>query len=307
MSEEWRFRLQERYENAKLLVARMAGRQRGRVTTAQLQAIGVGRAVIVRWARDGYLHRRLRGVYAVGLCAPSTEADLAAALLYAGPGAMLSHATAAWWWGLIDQRPRTIHLSTPRRCKSLKGIRVHGRRTIERVWHRGLPVTPVPQTCLDYATVGSLRSLRRALAEAEYQQLLELADVEAVLRRGRAGSARLRQALASHQPRLAHTRSPLEEDFLELCERYALPLPEFNVRMHGFTVDALWREPHLVVEVDGERAHGTPMRVEHDRARDLTLRRAGYTVLRYSRRQVSEQPALVAADVRHALTERNAA
>ena len=40
-----------------------------------------------------------------GTARPSVEADLTAAVLYAGPGAMLSHSTALWWRGLIDRQP----------------------------------------------------------------------------------------------------------------------------------------------------------------------------------------------------------
>jgi hypothetical protein len=58
-----------------------------------------------KWIKRGYLNPKLPGVYAVGHGAPGIEGDLAAALLYAGPGAMLSHGTAAWWFGPIDTRP----------------------------------------------------------------------------------------------------------------------------------------------------------------------------------------------------------
>ena len=269
---------------------------------AQLLAVGLDEKTVWRWAQAGYLHWVLPRVYAVGHQAPSAEADLAAALLYAGPGAMLSHATAAWWWGLIDEQPKTISVSTPRRCKSLKGVEVHGRRSVERVWHKGLSVTLVAQTLLDYATVCTLRRLRRAIAEADYQRLATPAELEAVLATGRAGSAKLRQAIAIHQPRLARTLSLLEELFLELCERHELPVPSVNVTVEGFLVDAFWQQHRLVVEVDGHRAHATPARMKRDRERDLALRRAGYTVQRYSWWQVTDQAELVAADVRAALT-----
>src|SRR5947209_16314046 len=114
--------------SAKVRVGGLARRQRGRIAWYQLIAVGVDRRTIHRWVKHGYLHPKLPGVYAVGHDAPSVEGDLAEALLYAGPGAMLSHGTAAWWWGLIDNAPSTIHLSTPRRCRSPRRIKVHPRR-----------------------------------------------------------------------------------------------------------------------------------------------------------------------------------
>ena len=304
MSERWRFTRRIRQGSAKVRVAGLADRQWGRVSWAQLVAERVDEKTVGRWSEEGYLHRVLPRVYAVGHRAPSVEADLAAALLYAGPGAMLTHATGTWWWGLIDEQPRTIEISTPRRCRSLNGIRIHGRRAVRRTWHNGLPVTPPAQTLLDYAATCTLSRLRRAVAEADYRRLATLGDLEAVLRRGRPGSAKLRRALEAHQPRLAHTRSPLEVHFFELCERLQLPLPLVNVLVEGFLVDAFWPAKRLVVEVDGGQAHGTRARVERDRARDLALRTAGYHVIRYSWRQVTAQPELVAADVRAALESR---
>jgi hypothetical protein len=290
-----------RHQNAKDCIALIAQRQWGRLSWAQLRAVGLDKKTVWRWERDGYLHGVLPCVYAVGHCAPSVEADLAAALLYAGPGAVLTHATGAWWWELIDEQPRTLELSTPRRCMSLTGIHVHERRALERTWHKGLPVTQPAQTLLDYAATCPFRRLRRAIAEADYRHLATPRDLQAVLAPGRAGSTKLRQALGFHQPRLAHTRSALEVVFFELCERHELPLPLVNVRLEGFLVDAFWPAKRLVVEVDGGQAHGTPARVARDRANELALRGAGYRVIRYSWWQVTEQPELVATDLRSAL------
>lgn len=284
-------------QNAKDRVGRLARRQSGRIAWRQLTKLGVDRGVISKWVKQGYLYPKLPGVYAVGHDAPSIEGDLAAAILYAGPGAMLSHATAAWWYGLIDHAPASIHVSTPRRCKSQRGVVVHERRNCERTWHRGLPITTLSQTLLDYAADASLNRVRVALANAEYQQKLDLPAIEALLGPGRPGAAKLRTALKRHQPRLAHTRSGPERAFLELCESHNVPPPEVNVRIAGWTVDFYWREQGVVVEVDGHGNHHTPAQRDRDRRKDLALRRAGLAVNRYSREQVEETGPTVAADV----------
>jgi hypothetical protein len=63
------------------------------------------------------------------------------------------------------------------------------------------------------------------LAEAEYRRLVRVEDVERMLGRGRPGSAVLRAALERHQPRLARTKSDMEDVFLLLCEKRSIPIP----------------------------------------------------------------------------------
>jgi hypothetical protein len=185
---------------------------------------------------------------------------------------------------------------------SVPQIAVHRPRRAETTSHRGLPVTTVARTLLDLAAMLPFHTLRRAVAEAEYRRLLDLEELESVLGRGRPGSARLRRALERHLPELARTLSQLEVRFLELCERFDLPIPEVNVQVEGFKVDALWRDRHLIVELDSRDAHGTGAAVERDRGRDLALRAAGYLVLRYTWLQVTTKPELVSADLRKALS-----
>jgi very-short-patch-repair endonuclease len=282
-------------------VAAIAARQWGRVHWRQLREAGITESKIRRWVVDGYLQRVLPRVYAVGHAAPGTEADLVAALLYAGPGAMLSHATAAWWWGLIELPPAHIHVSTPRRCPSPANLRVHGRRQLERTWNRRLPVTSVAQTLVDFAGQASPRRVKRALAEADFRRLLDFAAVEAALGNGRAGSDKLRAALGAYRPDLAHTRSELEQRFVELCERGAIRRPQLNAIVCGLMVDALWPDQKVIVELDGRAGHGTEAQLQRDHERDLTLRAAGYTVLRYTWRQITREGELVLADLRRAL------
>jgi len=264
----------------------------------------VSRATIDRWIRQGYLHRVYPGVYAVGHRALAVEGRLAAALLYAGPGAALSHATGAWWREIWGSEPRRLHVTTPRRRASIGDLVLHARGKVQREWHKQLPVVPVERILLDLAVSLSLDELRWVLAEAEFRGLLNEDALEAILRRGRRGAAALRRAVTMHFPELAKTRSHLERLFLVLCERFEIEIPEVNVWAEGFRVDALWRNHMVVVELDGGPGHATPARMEKDRGRDLALRAAGYLVLRYTWRQVTRQPSLVARDLSEALAGR---
>jgi very-short-patch-repair endonuclease len=209
---------------------------------------------------------------------------------------------------LSERRPITIDVTTPRRCCSQPGVRVHDRRIRTLEWERGLPTTTVIDTLLDVAAAEDtgLDQVRYLLSQADYHHLVDLGELNAVGRRGRPGGALLRSALHRHLPQLARTRSPLEIDWLLLCERHDLPLPETNVPLLGFTVDAMWREQRVVVEVDGEDGHAGPARLESDRRRDLRLRSGGFIVLRYTWSQVHDDEDEVAADIRAALLSRTA-
>ncbi len=263
----------------------------------QLLYADVPMVQIARWIDRGDLHPVHRGVYAVGHLALSIQGVLTAAVLFAGPNAMLSHATAAWWLCLTSRRPSAIEVSTPRRCAATPGVTVHDRRALQRFWHDNLPVAPIANVLLDYAGTHSHEDIRYVLAQAEYRGLLRVDALKQELGRGRPGSAALRAALARHEPQLARTRSEFERLMLHLCERYAIPIPEFNVTVAGYRVDALWRTHRLIVELDGRDAHSGWSRIQSDHARDLVLRQAQHSVQRYTWRQLERDHAAVARDV----------
>src|SRR3954451_4868136 len=81
-------------------IAELAERQHGVVALRQLLAIGVTRDAAESRLRRGRLHRIHRGVYAVGHRILTQDGWRMAAVLTAGPDAVLSHYSAADLWGL---------------------------------------------------------------------------------------------------------------------------------------------------------------------------------------------------------------
>jgi very-short-patch-repair endonuclease len=75
------------------------------------------------------------------------------------------------------------------------------------------------------------------------------------------------------------------------------------VPLEGFTVDAHWPGTTLVVEIDGYRFHRMPSVFEADRDRDQVLAVAGYTVSRFTKRQL-ERPRAESAQRLRALLAR---
>jgi len=69
----------------------------------------------------------------------------------------------------------------------------------------------------------------------------------------------------------------------------------------GKEVDFFWPDARLIVETDGAATHLTRTAFENDRRRDAMLTRAGYRVIRFTWRQLNNEPDLVAATVRDLL------
>src|SRR6478752_4902102 len=73
----------------------------------------------------GRLHRLCGGVYAVGHMTVSREGRWMAAVLAAGPEAVLSHWSAAALWRIRSHARSIIAITTPHKSRSWEGIRRH--------------------------------------------------------------------------------------------------------------------------------------------------------------------------------------
>jgi very-short-patch-repair endonuclease len=74
-------------------------------------------------------------------------------------------------------------------------------------------------------------------------------------------------------------------------------MPETNVYIAGWEVDALWRVQRIAVEIDGYGNHRSRAQVRRDRRKDFALRSIGYTPLRYSDEQLAEHRNDVVAEL----------
>ena len=291
-----------------LAVADLAGRQHGVVGREQLLGLGIGRRAIERRIERGALHSIHRGVYAVGHRALDVDGRWMAAALACGSGAALSHRSAGQLWRLLQRSASMPEVTRPTFFRARSGILAH-RSPLppdETARVREIPVTSVSRTLLDLASVLSKRQLERALNEAEVLGLTDSVSLPDLLARysRRRGAANLRVLLASDDP-AGITRSELEERFVALIDAHGLPRPRLNaqlsIRGRFFEVDCLWREQRLVAELDGRASHGTARAFERDRERDRLLLANGWRVLRLTWRQLGDDAATIAADLRKLL------
>lgn len=297
--------MREQSDTPDVAMARIAAQQHGVITVAQLHEIGLDKSAVWRRLQGGRLHRIHKGVYTVGHSAPHLHTHFMAAVLACGSGAVLSHISAAVLWKLLRPIGGPVHVSVPTTSgrKSRRGIHIHrcpslnpnapgepspspssnwqgggrGRRLLTT--HRDrIPVTTVPRTIEDLQSTSlPPRLIRRAKRQAELMGY-RLDGVES-----------------------DGTRSDLEVLFLELCARYGIPRPEVNVKLGRWEVDFLWRAQRVVVETDYWSYHRGSVAFDEDHARELDLHAAGYTVFRFTDRQLEDETERVMAIVARAL------
>jgi hypothetical protein len=238
---------------------------------------------------SGRLHRLHRGVYSVGHTIVDWRGRYLAAVLACGRGAVLSHRSAAALWGIRPTAAARVDVTVSHTSgvRTSAAIVVHRpRRPVATTIRERIPVTTAGQTLADLATALPRRPLEKAAEMAEALRL------DVVVDPSHPGARRLAEA-AGHD--LTHTtRSPLEDEFLELCDRHDIPRPLVNHRVEGFEVDFCWPEERLIVETDGGR-HRTAAAFERDRARDALLTALGWRVMRFTAKQVRRDPDRVAA------------
>jgi hypothetical protein len=270
----------------------------------------------VRWAvRKGAWQQVCPGVYATFTGQVGRRAQLWAALLHAGEGAILSHETAAELLGLADQAAARIHVTVPnaRRVVAPPGVVIHVSRRSYPKWRypRGTP----PHT-MSEDTVIDLVNAAGTLDEAARW-------VTAAFARRVTGEWPLRQALAErsrlrwrdHLDELitlaaTGTHSALEFRYDRDVERaHGLPHAVRQASFvkgdgsRGFRDRYYERYGRLVVELDGGLYHYGE-RQGHDRLRDNQAAAMGGSTLRYDWSAVTRRACETAAEVFAALRER---
>jgi hypothetical protein len=289
-------------------LAAVSGRQHGIVSKVQLFRLGYSKAAISRQVSAGRLHPVHHGVYAVGHKGITQQGKCLAAVFSCGDGALLSHRSAAWLWGLTKRWRMRIDVTATTPRETRPAIRVHSAEALaaeDRTWVEGIPVIAVPRVLLDFAAVDPMY-LSQALNNAHRLGLLDLIAMDALVTRSRGfrGVARLRTALEIHRP-TAFTRSGLERRFLDLVRGAGLPQPSMNLFIEGYELDAYWTDWRFAVELDTYDYHGTPAAFEADRIRQENLKLAGIEMTRVTGPRLDREPTAVMRRLQQLLQQRS--
>jgi hypothetical protein len=286
---------------------------------AQHQVIARHQAAACGMTRDALAHRLrpggpwqrlLPGTYLALTGAPTPAQKDIAALLYAGPGSVLTGQAALRGLGVTSTVPRVIDVLIPvgRERRSVLFVAAHRTtRMPEQVTAEGsLRYAALPRALADTARgCTDIRAARAVIASAVQRGRCPLALLMAELRSGPSrDSALLRQALAEVAE---GARSVTEAEFLALIKKAGLPLPLLNVRLlagDGSLIaipDAYWPQAGVAAEVDSKEWHLSPADWERTMARHARMGGHGVIVLHFTPRQIRSEPGRVVAAINDAL------
>jgi hypothetical protein len=281
------------------------------ITRSQALAAGMtGHALRHRLRPGGSWRGLLPGVYMAATGAPTTLQQEMAALLYAGPGSVITGAAALRSHHIRCELTEIVDVLVPagRQRRDTNFVRLHRTsRMPARIWEAG-PVRYVPASRAVADTVRgltSLRDVRAVVADAVQRDKCAISNLATELGAGpNKGSVLFREALADVADGI---RSAAEGDLRDLLARSGLPMPLFNPSLydeHGNFVarpDAWWPELGIAVEVDSKQWHTSPEDHAQTLARGRRMARYQIVVLRFTPRQIRSQPAEVRNDIKAAL------
>ncbi len=236
-------------------------------------------------------------------------------MLCVGPGAVLSHETAAEVHGLANKPSTRIHISVPAgrhpsRDRKIRGVVIHRSRCLapewQPPWH--LPRTTVEDTVLDL--VAAARSFDDAYGWISAAAGRRLTTPE-LIGKALAARSRIRRRAwitAALRDAADGVHSPLERNYVHGVERaHGLPAARRQAKRRHASgnryLDNLYEEYGLCVELDGVAAHPAEGRWR-DTRRDNANLAQGTETLRYGWPDATEHRCRTAAEIAEVLRRR---
>jgi hypothetical protein len=292
-------------------LAELLDRQHSVASRRQLLDLGMrDNAMQYRVRAGGPWQALLPGVYLAASGAPSFPQKEMAALLYAGPGSLITGPVALMHHSvrssagtdLID-----VLVPVERQRASTGFARLHRTaRMPDRTCSAGpVRLARAPRAVADTVRLlTDLRDVRAVVADAVQVGRCSLGELAGELSGGPVrGSAMFRSALAEVADGI---RSTAEGDLRDLIKAARLPAPLFNPSLFLDDVflarpDAWWPRAGVAAEVDSRAWHLSPGHWDRTRHRHDLMGAAGIIVLHFSPRDLRTKPALVAGQIRDAL------
>lgn len=282
----------------------------GVIKVATLERLGMPQQTAYRRCKPGQPWQRpLPGVVILGNAPPTRRQLVEAALLYAGPEAIVTGLAACRLHGLrASSDETTVHLLIPhgQRAKSSEYVIVE--RTIRlpaRVVRDGVPLAPLPRAVLDacrrFRDFDPCRSL---IAEAVQRGGVSPGSLEHELALGsQRGTAVPREVLRDVS---SGARSVAEIDGMLVWKRTGLPSPSWNVDLHDADgrfiarPDGWCDEVGLAWEIDSYEYHFERDGYARTLERNARYAAAGILVVQTLPTRLRNEPEAVVAELRAA-------
>lgn len=285
----------------------LARREGWVLTTAELAGVGCSPSRQKRLRRAGWLTQIFRGVHLVGRSVSTRDEFERAAVKACGPGAVLSHRSAAVRWGVLRGYRGPVEVTAPTRRTRRDRLRPYEAKLHARdvTVKDGVPVTTLARTLVDLSMVLDEVALDIAVHEAENLKRLRVRAVdEAIGRAGarRAGLPALRRCLDRRRPNAGGLKADLEKKFHRFLHRHGFPPSEHNVLLELDTgrlteLDVLFRDAGVGVELDAG-PHLTTRAFHKDRRKDRRMEAIHrVTVLRVTHQDLDDHETELADDL----------
>jgi hypothetical protein len=292
-------------------LARILAQQHNVIARRQALACGVTTSALRhRLTENGSWRKILPGVYATGTGTVSPEQREVAALLYAGPRAVITGAMAVRRHRLRCAGLNEIDVLVPAavRRQSAGFLRIqHTTRMPERIWSAGpIRFAPLPRAVADAARgMKRLDDVQALVCEAVQKGSCTLEQLIGELDAGPSpGSRWYRQALAEYG---AGTRSSAEKDLKHLIDRSDLEKPMYNPRLYAMDgtflgmPDVWWQRAGVAAEVDSLQYHLSAKDHEATMARHNRMEAAGLHMLHFLPRSITSEQRTILASLRGAI------
>jgi very-short-patch-repair endonuclease len=297
----------------------LASTQHGVVASHQLRTLGLTSAQVGSMV-DNYGWERVSGLVLLRRgSTPDARQRVSAAVLDAGPGAALSHESAAAWMGHRGSRlERPVHASTTRKLGRRNTLaRIHEVRSLPAeflIVHDGVTTVCAEMVALHvFATMRPERAARiidsmwsrRMLSGRTIGRFLAL-----FAKQGRNGIVALRAYYEERGDDYTPPDSGLEARTLAVLADAGLKMRrQVWVGDHERSigrVDLAHPDLPLLVEVQSEMHHSSFSDRARDEVRLADLRTAGWTVVEIPEEWVWTDPALVVLAVREGIRQATA-
>jgi len=291
-------------------VAQLLKRQEGVITRNQTKDCGMSDSALRHRLRTGGPWQvLLPGVYLSASGAVTTMQRQVAAILYAGPGSVITGPAALAWHRIRVPKTSVVNVLVPepRRRRDVGFVRLNRTSRMPRMIFPDGQVCYVPPARAVADTVRGMRDLagvRAIVADGVQRRIVQIPQLADELAGGPVqGSAGFRQVLAEVGDGV---RSSAEGDLRTLIKRERIPDPMYNPRLYAggsfiAEPDAWWTDAGVAGEIESREWHLSPEDWERTLARDARMSAYGIIVLHFPPKRLRTEPQVVAAEIRSAL------